>query len=114
MECHSEKANIFMCRVDEEIVKAERTSRKKSQRHERHIPEGGRGSISNLAPKGLPIDFYDPYWFNSRTSGQKRSISDIHTITFLPYASTLLLGKLHPDERLSDKQFTSLHWEEVI
>ncbi|MBW0509302.1 hypothetical protein O181_049017 [Austropuccinia psidii MF-1] len=51
-----------MRRVDEEVVKAERTSRKKSQR----------------------------------------------------YASKSLLGKPHPDERLSDKRFTALHWEEVI
>ncbi|MBW0510578.1 hypothetical protein O181_050293 [Austropuccinia psidii MF-1] len=71
-------------------------------------PEERRGSISNLAPKGLPIDFYDLDWFNSPTSGQKRSIQ------FLPDASTSLLGKPHPDERLSNKQFTALHWEEVI
>ncbi|MBW0546458.1 hypothetical protein O181_086173 [Austropuccinia psidii MF-1] len=103
-----------MRRVDEEIVKTEHTSRKKSQRRELHIAEEGRGSISNSAPKGLPIDFYDPDWLNSRTSGQKRSIADIHTIAFLPDASKLLLGTPHPDERPSDKQFTALHWEEVI
>ncbi|MBW0514326.1 hypothetical protein O181_054041 [Austropuccinia psidii MF-1] len=72
LECRSEKATIFMRRVDEEIAKAESTSRKKSQRRERHIAEDGRASISKVTPKGLPIDFYDPYWFSNCTSGQKK------------------------------------------
>ncbi|MBW0522694.1 hypothetical protein O181_062409 [Austropuccinia psidii MF-1] len=79
LEYRSEKATIFMHRVDEEIVKAESTSRKKSQRRERHIAEDGRASIRKVTPNSLPIDFYDPDWFNNRTSGQKISIADIHT-----------------------------------
>ncbi|MBW0506433.1 hypothetical protein O181_046148 [Austropuccinia psidii MF-1] len=46
--------------------------------------------------------------------GKKRSIADIHTIAFLLDVSNSLLGKPHPDERLSEKQFTALNWEEVI
>ncbi|MBW0501417.1 hypothetical protein O181_041132 [Austropuccinia psidii MF-1] len=103
-----------MCRVNEEIAKAESTSRKKSQRREHHVAEDGRASISKVAPKGLLIDFYNPDWFNNCTSDQKRSIADINTIAFLPDVSKSLLGKPHPDERLSYKQFTALHWEEVI
>ncbi|MBW0471535.1 hypothetical protein O181_011250 [Austropuccinia psidii MF-1] len=103
-----------MHRVDEEIVKAESTSRKKSQRNEHHIAEDGRASISKVAPKGLQIDFYDPDWLNNCTFSQKKSITDIHTIAFLPDMSKSLLGKPHPDERLSDKQFTALLLEEVI
>ncbi|MBW0551369.1 hypothetical protein O181_091084 [Austropuccinia psidii MF-1] len=103
LECHSEKATIFKRRVDKEIVKAESTSRKKSQRRERHIAEDGRESISKVAPKGLPIDFYYPYLLNNRTTGKKRSISDTHTIAFLPDTSKSLLGEPRPDERLSDK-----------
>ncbi|MBW0546103.1 hypothetical protein O181_085818 [Austropuccinia psidii MF-1] len=91
MECHSEKAKIFMCSVYEEIVKAEGTSRKKSQRRECHIPEEGRESIRKLATKGLPMDFYDPDWLDHQTSGQKRETADIHTIVFLPEASKSLL-----------------------
>ncbi|MBW0577965.1 hypothetical protein O181_117680 [Austropuccinia psidii MF-1] len=114
LECCSEKATILMHRVDEEIAKAESTSRKKSQRRERHTAEDGRASMSKVAPKGLPIDFYNPDWFKNCTSGQKRSIAEIHMIAFLPDVSKSLLVKPHPDERLSDKQFTALHWEEVI
>ncbi|MBW0496750.1 hypothetical protein O181_036465 [Austropuccinia psidii MF-1] len=45
---------------------------------------------------------------------KKRSIADIHTMAFLPDSSKPLLGKPHSNERLSDKQFTVLHWEVVI
>ncbi|MBW0561977.1 hypothetical protein O181_101692 [Austropuccinia psidii MF-1] len=103
LECRSEKATIFKFRVDKEIVKAESTSRKKSQRREHHIAEDGRESICKVALKGLPIDFYYSDWFNNRTSGKKRSIADTHTIAFLPDRSKSLLGKPHPDESLSDK-----------
>ncbi|MBW0488115.1 hypothetical protein O181_027830 [Austropuccinia psidii MF-1] len=103
-----------MRRVNKEIVKAESTSRRKSQRRECHIAEDGREPISKVALKGLPNYFYDPDWFKNCTSGQKRLIADIHTMAFLPDASKSLLEEPHPDERLSDKQFTSLHWEVVI
>ncbi|MBW0535202.1 hypothetical protein O181_074917, partial [Austropuccinia psidii MF-1] len=65
MECRSEKANQFMRRLDEEIEKADRT-----QRRERLLPKDGCASISTYAPEGLPIDSYDPNWFNNRTAGQ--------------------------------------------
>ncbi|MBW0476128.1 hypothetical protein O181_015843 [Austropuccinia psidii MF-1] len=114
VECRSEKANQFMRRIDEEIEKAQNAERKGNQRRQRHMPADGMASISKYAPKGLPIDFYDPDWYNNRTAGQKRSFADSYNVAFLPDASKSLLGNQHPDERLSDKRFTQKYWEEVI
>ncbi|MBW0474466.1 hypothetical protein O181_014181 [Austropuccinia psidii MF-1] len=114
MECRSEEANQFMRRLDEEIEKADRAQKKWTQRRERLLPKDGCASISTYAPEGLPIDFYDPNWFNNRTEGQKRIIADSNSIAFLPDATKSLLGKQHQDERLSNKWFNQKYWEQVI
>ncbi|MBW0536001.1 hypothetical protein O181_075716 [Austropuccinia psidii MF-1] len=114
MECRSEKENQFMRRLDEEIEKAYRAQKKRTQRREHLLPKDGCASISTYAPEGLPIDFYDPNWFNNRTESQKRIISDSNSIAFLPDATKSLLGKQNQDERLSNKWFTQTYWEQVI
>ncbi|MBW0529711.1 hypothetical protein O181_069426 [Austropuccinia psidii MF-1] len=113
IECRSQKATIFMRRVDEEIAKSENPDGKGATKRERHIPEDSDAMVTKSIPKGLPIDFYDPDWFNDRTAGQKRN-ADTFKIAFLPDASKSLLGKPHPDERLSDKRFTDKYWAEAI
>ncbi|MBW0557625.1 hypothetical protein O181_097340 [Austropuccinia psidii MF-1] len=103
MECWSEKANKFIRRLDEEIEKADQHNKKRIQRGQCYLPAEGMGSISSYAPEGLPINFYSADWFNNHTAGQKRVLADSSSIAFLPDASKSLLGKQHPDERLSDK-----------
>ncbi|MBW0489057.1 hypothetical protein O181_028772 [Austropuccinia psidii MF-1] len=113
LECRSEKANQFFCRVDEEIEKSDNAQKKRCQQCQRHIPGKGLASISKYIPKGLPINFYDPKWFDSSTAGQKRS-SNAFKIAFLPDASKSLLGNQYKDEQLSDKWFTDKYWEKAI
>ncbi|MBW0509972.1 hypothetical protein O181_049687 [Austropuccinia psidii MF-1] len=64
----------------------------------------GCASISTSALEGLPIDFYNPNWFNYRTAGQKRIVADSNSIEFLPDATKSLLGKQHQvnDDELGD------------
>ncbi|MBW0519615.1 hypothetical protein O181_059330 [Austropuccinia psidii MF-1] len=114
LECRSDKENTLIQRVDEEMSKAENADGKKAQRRDRHIPPKGKASISKTVPKGLPINFYDPEWFNNLPAGQKRTIANCHVIKFLPDASKSLLGTHHSEERLSNKRFTKLNWEEAI
>ncbi|MBW0550552.1 hypothetical protein O181_090267 [Austropuccinia psidii MF-1] len=101
--CNSEKANLFMCRLDEEMEKADQANRSKTPKHVKDLPVNGIGSISQTIPNGLPMDFYDPEWFNNQTACQKRIFSDLYKVAFLPNATKSLLGKPHPDERLSYK-----------
>ncbi|MBW0527570.1 hypothetical protein O181_067285 [Austropuccinia psidii MF-1] len=114
MECCPEKANQLIRRLDEEIEKADQCNKKRIQRHQRYLPAEGMGSIRSYAPEGLPIDFYSADGFNNFTAGQKRVLADSSSIAFLPDASKSLLGKQHPNERLSDKQFTQNYWDEAI
>ncbi|MBW0581405.1 hypothetical protein O181_121120 [Austropuccinia psidii MF-1] len=114
LECQSKNASLFMQRVDEEISKAEKDNGKTSNRRERLIPDEPLKSVCTRVPKGLPIDFYDPSWFNSRSAGHKTLIADAFNIAFLPDASQSLRGIQHPNERLGDKKFTDKYWDQVI
>ncbi|MBW0497861.1 hypothetical protein O181_037576 [Austropuccinia psidii MF-1] len=110
VECRSEKANKFMRRLDEEIEKAQNAEQKVNQRCQCHMPADGMASIGKYAPKGLPIDFYNTYWYNNHTAGQEQSFADSYNVAFLPDTSKSLIGNQHPDERLSDKRFTQKYW----
>ncbi|MBW0588768.1 hypothetical protein O181_128483, partial [Austropuccinia psidii MF-1] len=114
LPCRSHNANLFMRRVDEEIIKSEQDSGKTSSRRERIIPHEPLKSVGTRVPKGLPIDFYDPSWFNSRSAGQKTITADAFNVAFLPDASQSLRGAQHPDERLGDRKFTDKYWDILI
>ncbi|MBW0513096.1 hypothetical protein O181_052811 [Austropuccinia psidii MF-1] len=114
MECWSENANVFFFRVDEGISKAEEASGKRSLRREHHIPAPGKGSIRKTFHNQLPIDFYDPDWFNNWKAGQKSRFADVNQVASFPDSSKCLLGKQHPDERLSDKKFSQEYWDQII
>ncbi|MBW0541941.1 hypothetical protein O181_081656 [Austropuccinia psidii MF-1] len=93
------------------IAKAKIPDGKGATKREHHIAEDSDSMVTKSIPKGLPIDFYDPDWLNDCIAGQKRN-TDTFKVAFLPDASKSLLGKPHPDERLSDKQFTDKYWAE--
>ncbi|MBW0520689.1 hypothetical protein O181_060404 [Austropuccinia psidii MF-1] len=76
ISCQSRNANIFMRRVDEEIEKAERDNGKTSNQRQRLVPKKPATSICNQVPRGIPIYFYNPSWFNSPKSGQKTLTAD--------------------------------------
>ncbi|PLW38258.1 hypothetical protein PCANC_14896 [Puccinia coronata f. sp. avenae] len=76
--------------------------------------------INNEIPTGcyssnsrLPIDFYDPDWFNELLPAQKFKAANICLVTFLPDANQSLLGKQHEGEKLCDKKFVEKYWEEL-
>ncbi|KNZ45574.1 hypothetical protein VP01_7g14 [Puccinia sorghi] len=56
--------------------------------------------------QGLPLNFYDPNWFNNLLTQQRIDVDDTQTIAFLPDASKLLQGNKLPAEKLLEKQFT--------
>ncbi|MBW0589244.1 hypothetical protein O181_128959 [Austropuccinia psidii MF-1] len=103
-----------MQRVDEEIIKSEQDSGKTSSQRERIIPHEPLKSVGTRVPKGLPIHFYNPSWFNSHSAGQKTITADAFNVAFLPDASKSLRGAQHPDERLGDRKFTDRFWDKLI
>ncbi|MBW0554252.1 hypothetical protein O181_093967 [Austropuccinia psidii MF-1] len=114
IECRSEQENIFMRRVDEEMEKVDQDNGFKSQRREQYVPAIPAKSTCTQVPKGLPIDIYDPTWFNSCPPGQKTVISDYLNVALLPDSSASIWGTQHTNEKLSDKKFTENYWDKVI
>ncbi|KNZ53516.1 hypothetical protein VP01_3217g2 [Puccinia sorghi] len=62
------------------------------------------------APKNLPLDFYNPEWFNDLQPNVRDLVADTHSVAFLPKSSEMLQGTRHPDEKLSDKRFSEKYW----
>ncbi|MBW0558951.1 hypothetical protein O181_098666 [Austropuccinia psidii MF-1] len=72
----SQNSTTFMHRVDEEIEKASRNQRGKSQKHRRIISKAALPTNLGRPPKGLPINFFDHQWFNNCSPAQKTIHSD--------------------------------------
>lgn len=78
---------------------------KQVRKRVRKLPKTPLPSLFTKAPKNLPIDFYDPEWFNDLTAGQKRLVADATRVAFLPNASDSMKPVQHPDEKLGDMAF---------
>ncbi|MBW0504954.1 hypothetical protein O181_044669 [Austropuccinia psidii MF-1] len=111
LDFRSQKANIFMRRVAEEIDKEELIEGKQSKRQNQIKIDSPNVSTNSQPPKGLQIDFYDPTWFNNCPIGKKKILADAFKVSFLPNASQSIRGVQHPDERLSHQNFTEKYWE---
>lgn len=115
----SVNANRFFRRLDAVMLNAAqqnplaKTSRRRIRRCPKKKPEL---STYKLAPKCLPIDFYNPKWFHGLVHSQQHSIPDRTRIGFLPNANESLLPKpeTHPDEKLADSTFTKKYWEIAV
>ncbi|MBW0470385.1 hypothetical protein O181_010100 [Austropuccinia psidii MF-1] len=94
-----------MHRVDEEIEKASTNEGKRSQAHIHIESETATPTAFGCVPKGLPIDFLEPQWFNNYSPSKKTSFANIMRIAFLPDALQSICGKQNPDEKLGDKEF---------
>ncbi|MBW0539241.1 hypothetical protein O181_078956 [Austropuccinia psidii MF-1] len=101
-----------MHRVDEEIEKSSTNEGKQSQAHICIESETSKPTAFGRVPKGLPIDFFDPEWFNNSSLAQKTSCANIMSIAFLPDKLQSIRGKQHPEKKLGDKQFSQKYWEE--
>ncbi|MBW0557276.1 hypothetical protein O181_096991 [Austropuccinia psidii MF-1] len=102
-----------MRRVDEKIEKAERIEQKRSRGRNRIVMDSPSISIHSQPPKGLPIDFYNPSWFNNCPPGQKTTVADSLNIAFLPDVSQSICGIQNPDKRLNDQNFTEKEDEDL-
>ncbi|MBW0576441.1 hypothetical protein O181_116156 [Austropuccinia psidii MF-1] len=62
------------------------------------------------APKGLPLDFYDVKWYNSKLPAQRQNIADWKKVAFLQNPKCLL-EFTSPDEKIGDRSFNDKNWE---
>ncbi|KNZ52575.1 hypothetical protein VP01_3517g5 [Puccinia sorghi] len=108
----SETANKFFKRLDDVMRDSFKNEgiRDQSQKWERI--KNAPMTIFPKAPKGLPIDFYDPEWFNERLPTQKRVIADVHSVAFLPSPKDSFRPKKLA-KKWSNKKFSEKFWEDA-
>lgn len=96
------------------MLKESEISGKANRRRLRKLPKIPVPSEFKRAPKGLPINFYDPSWFNQVPFDQKRIIANSQQVAFLPNAALSLCPVRHPDEKLGDTQFTGKYRDILV
>ena len=77
----------------------------------RIVPENQKNTEFLALPLGMPIDYYDPDFFNS-LQPQLRSCIATTKVALLPDATQSFACV--PDERLSDKRFVEKHAGSIL
>ncbi|MBW0560693.1 hypothetical protein O181_100408 [Austropuccinia psidii MF-1] len=106
----SESANIFMRKLDRLISKTENDEGKRSQGRYRIHVKNPPQTMFPTAPKGLPLDFYDIKWYNSKLPAQRQNIADWKRVAFLQNPKCLL-EFTSPDKTIVDQSFNDKNWE---
>ncbi|EGG01417.1 uncharacterized protein MELLADRAFT_111006 [Melampsora larici-populina 98AG31] len=95
----SEAAGIFMRRLDEHMKNSDIILNKRSQRHMRLRPAEPIMSTFARPPRGLPLNFYNPEWWNNTLSQLQRDmIADCFHVMFLPDPSVSLMCDTDDEE----------------
>ncbi|MBW0535607.1 hypothetical protein O181_075322, partial [Austropuccinia psidii MF-1] len=114
LKFRSRKANIFFRRLDEAMVQAERNEGSITRKRTRCLPKIPIESTIVKPPKGLPIDFYSIKWFKKLEHSQKEAMADCNNVAFLLTPEECLKPKRHPDEKISDKNFSKKYRDIVV
>jgi hypothetical protein len=77
----------------------------------RLVPDVPQDSDFQILPQGLPIDYFDPDFFNE-LQPRLRSSTAIQKVALLPDAK--LSFARHPDEKLSDEAFMEKYGADVL
>ncbi|PLW52509.1 hypothetical protein PCANC_10573 [Puccinia coronata f. sp. avenae] len=113
----SKNASKFFCALDIMMKKsAKQDASSNGKRRIRKLPKQPVLSSYTTAPTKLPIDFYDPKWYQNLTPAQQQTIPNIEVVAFLPDASESLKPKhlRHPDEKLTTSSFTRKYWDILV
>ncbi|MBW0565233.1 hypothetical protein O181_104948 [Austropuccinia psidii MF-1] len=62
------------------------------------------------APKGLPLYFYNPKWFNSKLPAQRKNLADVANVAFLNNPTDSIEFK-DENKKLGDRSFTNRNWD---
>lgn len=74
-------------------------------------PDSQKVSDFQALPTGLPIDYYDPNFFNLQQPRTRKRIA-IRQVALLPDVKSSFQN--HPDERLSDEAFMAKYGQVVL
>ncbi|MBW0529597.1 hypothetical protein O181_069312 [Austropuccinia psidii MF-1] len=105
----SEAANKFMHKLDQVICNSNKDDGDKNLQHCVRI-KNPPNTMFTKAPKGLPLDFYDQVWYNTKLPEQRKNIADWKCVPFLEDL-TSLCKLTTEDEKLGYKCFNNKHWD---
>ncbi|MBW0560292.1 hypothetical protein O181_100007, partial [Austropuccinia psidii MF-1] len=106
----SQEANIFMCKLDKKIKDSNNVEGTISNQRQRLRLKDPPITSFPKSPKGLPIDFYNTMWFNSKLPAQRRNLADIVSVAFVKDPRESLEFK-DDSEKLGDRSFTHKNWD---
>ncbi|KNZ52065.1 hypothetical protein VP01_3706g2, partial [Puccinia sorghi] len=113
LKFRSENATRFFRRLDAAMLVSDELEQKRVQRRKRIPSPRPAASIFSKPPKGLPLDFYDPDWFNNLLPQQRIDVADTRQVALLPDATQSLQGKQVASEKLTDKQFNAKFFDQL-
>ncbi|EFP76958.1 uncharacterized protein PGTG_02419 [Puccinia graminis f. sp. tritici CRL 75-36-700-3] len=109
----SANATKFFRRLDAAIQTSDELDGKRPQRRQRIVPATPHPSQFPKPPKGQPLDFYNPDWFNELLPQQRMDVANTREVAFLPDASQSLMGKRLASEKLSDRKFIAHFFDQL-
>ncbi|KAJ7585828.1 hypothetical protein C8J56DRAFT_1165625 [Mycena floridula] len=113
----SQDADIVLRTVDSLIIDDLLTRGKKraaNNRERRVAPAFGQRNLSRFReiPREMPIQYYDPTWFNNRPPQMRAKIAPKHIVAFVPGSSDFF--SRNSDNKLSVSVLTEIYGNEVF
>jgi hypothetical protein len=102
----SEAANYFFRRLDLDMACAGQPVGGKALRT-RVVPATSCSTLFPEAPKHLPLNFYNPKWFNSLEPSIKEAVTNTKQVAFL------LGTERNKHEDLNDEEFNEAYFDEL-
>lgn len=89
------------------MARSTATAGKAAQQRVLKLPREPQPSKMKAPPIQLPLDFYNPKWYNGLTATQKEKFVKNNQVAFLPNAAQSFIPapNTHPDENISGLKF---------
>ncbi|KNZ44357.1 hypothetical protein VP01_923g3 [Puccinia sorghi] len=110
---HSETSNNFFRCLDK-VMKNTNIAQGKSSNQSHQVPPTKHiMTLFPRVPNNIPLDFYNPEWFNDLQPNVRDLVANTNSVAFLPKSSEMLQGTRNPDEKLRYKKFSENYWAQT-
>ncbi|KAG0139057.1 hypothetical protein CROQUDRAFT_666939, partial [Cronartium quercuum f. sp. fusiforme G11] len=108
----SSVANKWFRLLDSKMEESERAMGIKTQKTPRYLPKVPIASEFLTPPKQLPLDYYNPVYFNKLQPLEKLKIVNTGEVIFFPDVKRHLLARRDSEEKLGAREFTKRYFTE--
>lgn len=115
LDYRSNNGSKFIRRLEAWMDRSMKTSGSAAQKRVRKLPRVPQQSKLKSPPVQLPLDFYDPKWYNALTASQKEKFVKNSQVALLPNAAQSLIPapNTHPDEKISGLKFNKKYYDKL-